>query len=64
MIHFSLKLFLTHSENSAATTNETHGLFGISTPPEIALGTHKHALHGSKTTLLFSVIKKFIGGYF
>lgn len=64
MIHFSLRLFLTHSENSATTTNETHGLLGISTPQEIALGTHRRAFHGSKATLLFSVTNRFLDGYF
>ena len=44
---------MTLTENSSVITNDTQGPWKISTPPEVAVGTHFHAKHGTKTISVF-----------
>ena len=47
------EIFVTLTEISSVVTNETLGTRKISAPPEIAVGTHFDAQHGTKTTPVF-----------
>ena len=42
-------IFATLTENSSVITNDTQGPQKYPTPQEIAVGTHFHAQHGTKT---------------
>ena len=44
---------MTLTENLSVVTNDTQGSREISTAPEIAVGTHFHVRHGTKTISLF-----------
>ena len=46
-------IFVTLTENSSVITNDTQWTSEISRPPEIAVGTHFHAQHGTKTIPVF-----------
>ena len=46
-------IFVTLTDSSSVITNDTQGTWKISTPPEIAVRTHFHGQHGTKTIPVF-----------